>query len=218
MFQTSRRKLFSFAAAAPFAAGFLAGNEAHADPASLSPRQKIQQRYLPNVVLRNQDDKPVRFYDDLVKDKVVTINMFFAECQEICPLVMANLVKVQKLLGDRVGRDLFMISISLKPDTDTPAKLRAYAAMHGAQPTGWNFLTGDPADIERIRRSLGFTNPDSRVDKDINQHIGNVRYGNEPLMLWGACPGQARPEWIVESVSWMIRPETQSTIGHGFGG
>lgn len=209
MYQPSRRKLFSLAAVAPFAGGLLAAESARAEPAPQSPREKIRQRYFPNVVLRTQDDKQVRFYDDLLKDKVVTINMFFAKCEEICPLVIANLARVQRLLGDRVGRDIFMLSISLKPETDTPAALKNYAEMHGARP-GWTFLTGEPADVERLRRSLGFTNPDSRVDKDVTQHIGNVRYGNEPLMLWGACPGQASPEWIVESISWMIRPETRS--------
>jgi protein SCO1/2 len=214
MYQPSRRKLFSLAAAAPFAGGLLAGGSVEAEPAPLSPREKIRQRYFPNVVLRTQDDKQVRFYDDLVKDKVVTINMFYAKCDEICPLVTANLARVQSLLGDKVGRDVFMLSISLKPETDTPAALKSYAEMHGARP-GWTFLTGEPADVERLRRGLGFTNPDSRVDKDITQHIGNVRYGNEPLMLWGACPGQARPEWIVESISWMIRPETRAAAAHG---
>jgi protein SCO1 len=212
--ETSRRSLFKLAALAPFAGGLLAAGSANADFAPPAPRERIRDRYFPNIELRTQDDKPVHFYDDLVKDKVVTINFFFAKCEEICPVVMANLAKVQKLLGDRVGRDIFMISISLKPDQDTPAKLKAYAAMHGAQP-GWTFLTGQPADVERLRRSLGFTNPDTKLDQDVNQHIGNVRYGNEPLMLWGACPGQASPEWIAESISWMIRPETKTAALKG---
>jgi protein SCO1 len=211
MFEPSRRGLFKLAATmVPFATGLLAAESAKAEFAPSAPRERIQKRYLPNVVLRTQDDKPVRFYDDLVKDKVVTINFFYATCDEICPLVMGNLAKVQRLFGDRVGRDIFMSSISLRPEQDNPAALKAYAEKHGAKP-GWNLLTGSPGDIELLRRSLGFTNPDPKVDKEITQHIGNVRYGNEPLMLWAACPGQARPEWIVESISWMIRPEAKVT-------
>jgi protein SCO1/2 len=211
MVEPSRRRILSLAALAPLAgvaSGLAASGDAAAEPAVPSPRDRIRQLYFPNVVLRTQDDKPVRFYDDLVKDKAVTINFFFARCEEICPLVTANLAKVQRLLGDRVGRDLFMNSISLKPEEDTPARLKAYAEMHGARP-GWTFLTGAKDDVELLRRSLGFTNPSAKVDKDLNQHIGNVRYGNEPLMLWAACPGQARAEWIVESVSWVIRPEAR---------
>lgn len=217
MYEPSRRKLLSLAALAPLAgvAGSLGSTGiASAEAAVPSPRERIQKLYFPNVVLRTQDDKPVRFYDDLVKDKAVTINFFFAKCEEICPLVTANLAKFQKLMGDRVGRDLFMYSISLKPEEDTPAKLKHYAEMHGAQP-GWTFLTGDKADVELLRRSLGFTNPSAKVDKDLNQHIGNVRYGNEPLMLWAACPGQARAEWIVESVSWVMRPEAKPAMTQG---
>jgi protein SCO1/2 len=212
--------LASFAQAAGIAGiagvagGLAAAGTAEADEAVPSPRERIRRLYFPNVVLRTQDDKPVRFYDDLVKDKAVTINFFFAKCEEICPLVTANLAKVQRLLGDRVGRDLFMTSISLKPEEDTPAKLKAYAEMHGARP-GWTFLTGAPADVELLRRSLGFTNPSAKVDKDLNQHIGNVRYGNEPLMLWAACPGQASAEWIVESVSWVIHPEAKPAMSRG---
>jgi protein SCO1/2 len=188
----------------------MASESAKAEFAPSAPRERIQKRYLPNVVLRTQDDQPVHFYDDLVKDKVVTINFFYATCDEICPLVMGNLAKVQRLFGDRVGRDIFMSSISLRPEQDNPAALKAYAEKHGAKP-GWNLLTGSPGDIELLRRSLGFTNPDPKVDKEITQHIGNVRYGNEPLMLWAACPGQARPEWIVESISWMIRPDAKAS-------
>ena len=229
MYQPSRRKLLSLAGLASFAqasgiagiagiagaaGGLAAAGTAEADEAVPSPRERIRRLYFPNVVLRTQDDKPVRFYDDLVKDKAVTINFFFARCEEICPLVTSNLAKVQRLLGDRVGRDLFMNSISLKPEEDTPAKLKAYAEMHGARP-GWTFLTGAPADVELLRRSLGFTNPSAKVDKDLNQHIGNVRYGNEPLMLWAACPGQARAEWIVESVSWVMQPEAKPAMARG---
>jgi protein SCO1/2 len=214
MLQPSRRKLLTLGAMAPFAGGLLASGVAEADTAPPSPRERIRQRYFPNVTLRTQDDKPVRFYDDLIKDRVVTINFFFASCEEICPLVMANLARVQGLLGERVGRDIFMSSITLKPENDTPAVLKGYAEMHGARP-GWTFLTGGRADVELLRRSLGFTNPDPRVDKDVNQHIGNVRYGNEPLMLWGACPGQASPEWIAESISWMMRPEARAATTKG---
>jgi len=211
MHEPSRRKLLTLAAMAPFAgiaAGSPVAGTAEADVAPPSPRERIRQRYFPNVALRTHDGRQVRFYDDLVKDKIVTINFFYAKCDEICPVVMANLARVQQLLGERVGRDIFMSSITLKPEDDTPAALERYAAMHGARP-GWSLLTGERADVELLRRSLGFTNPDPRVDKDVTQHIGNVRYGNEPLMLWAACPGQARAEWIAESISWVIRPEAR---------
>ena len=167
-------------------------------------RESIRQRFLPNVTLYTQDNKRVRFYDDLVKNKIVTINVFYANCEGVCPAITANLVKVQELLGARVGRDIFMYSITLKPEEDSTAVLKDYQKMHGIGP-GWTLLTGKPADVELLRRSLGFTYPNKRIDQDKSQHIGNLRYGNEPLMLWAACPGMAHAKWIVESISWVMR-------------
>lgn len=202
MHDPSRRTLLSLAAMAPFAGKVLAAGTGGPEPQA-DARDRIRQHYFPNVVLRTHDNKKVHFYDDLIKNKIVTINFFYARCEGVCPGITANLVKVQKLLGDRVGRDLFMYSISLKPEEDTPAVLKEYAESYRVRP-GWKFLTGHPEDLELLRRSLGFTNPDPKLDKDKSQHIGNVRYGNEPLMEWAACPGMAHAEWIAESISWVF--------------
>jgi len=204
----TRRRLLALAGLAPLAGGLVGA--AGPRSAAPTPREKARNRYFPNLGLLTQDGKKVRFYDDLVKDKIVTINFFYTKCDGVCPGIMANLVKVQKLLGARIGRDIFMISITLKPEEDTPAELKKYAEMFKVGP-GWTFLTGKPEDIELLRRSLGFTNPDPKLDKDKSQHIGNLRYGNEPLCLWAACPGLAHPEWIAESVSWVDRSRVKKS-------
>ena len=167
-------------------------------------REMIRQRYFPNVRLTTHEGKSVRLYDDLIKDKIVLINFMYAHCQGVCIPVTANLRKVQKLLGPRVGRDIFMCSFTLKPAEDTPKALRDYANLYHAKP-GWTFLTGRPDDLELLRRRLGFTDPVPTVDKDKSQHIGNVKIGNEPLMLWTACPGMAHADWILKAISWMDR-------------
>ena len=224
MIDASRRKLLGLLGMAPFAGGVFSMSAAGATgidtrtggstPAATSDhtvsamaRKRIQERNLPNIPLLTHEGKQVRFYDDLIKDKIVSINFFFAKCKEICPIVIANLVKVQKILGDQVGREIFMYSFTLKPQEDTVAVLKHHTEMHGVKP-GWTFLTGKPQDMELLRRSVGFTNPDPKLDQDINQHIGNVRYGNEPLMLWGVCPGMAHADWIAESIGWMVRPDS----------
>jgi protein SCO1 len=169
-------------------------------------RLRIQQQHLPNIPLVTHEGKQVLFYDDLVKNKNVSMNFFYANCDEICPLVMANLAKVQRLLGKQVGRDLFMYSFTLKPTEDSVDDIREHRKNLGARP-GWTFLTGKPEDIETIRAAIGFKYPDPVIDGDKTQHIGNLRYGNEPLMLWSACPGMANAEWIAETLQWMIRPQ-----------
>jgi protein SCO1/2 len=165
-----------------------------------SARKRIQEQHLPNVSLVTHDGKEVRFYDDLVKDKVVSLNFFFAECDEVCPTVMGNLSEVQRILGEKVGRDVFMYSVTLRPEEDTVDVLNYRRKMFGAKP-GWTFLTGKPDEVEKLRKGIGFTNLVPALDKDKTQHIGNVRYGNEPFMLWAACPGMAPPTFIAGAIS-----------------
>src|SRR5438128_8446118 len=116
----------------------------------IPPRELIRRRHLPDVELVTHRGRTVRFYDDLVKDKKVVINFVYTRCQGICVPVTANLVRVQKLLGDRVGRDIFFYSITLTPEEDTPEALENYAAPHGVAPARLS-LPGKADDIAPLR-------------------------------------------------------------------
>lgn len=174
----------------------------------VSARERFREKHFPDIVLTTHEGQKVRFYEDLMKDKLVIMNFMYAKCDNICPPITNNLVRVQKALGDRVGRDIFMYSFTLKPEVDTPEKLAEYAKMHKAGP-GWLFLTGKPEDMQLLRRKLGFVDPDPRVDADPTSHIGNIRYGNEQLQMWAACPGMSRARFIAESVLWLDWPENK---------
>jgi protein SCO1/2 len=118
---------------------------------------------------------------------------------------------VQNLLGNRVGKDIFFYSFSLKPKEDTVSALAHYAEMHKVKP-GWLFLTGSPDDMELLRRKLGFVDPDPEVDKDTSNHIGVLKYGNEPLQRWGGCPGMQAPDAIAEAISWVDWPKDSANM------
>jgi protein SCO1/2 len=99
-----------------------------------------------------------------------------------------------------------MYSITLKPEEDSPEALHHYVEMHKVKP-GWLFLTGKPDEIDMLRRRLGFSDTNPKLDQDKSNHIGMVRYGNEQRQWWAMCPGQANPEWIVNSILWMDGPK-----------
>jgi protein SCO1/2 len=159
---------------------------------------------IPNVLLKTHTGASVRFYDDLVHDKLVVINMMYANCNNTCPPMTQNLLQVQQLLGDRVGKDIFMYSITLKPDQDSPEDLAHYARLNRVQP-GWLFLTGSSPDIERLRLALGYYDPDPVIDKQDGRHVGMVRIGNDPFKRWGMAPALAAPEQIVSAIMHMDR-------------
>jgi protein SCO1/2 len=199
----TRRTALALAALAPAAGALLAHETTGGPDGAGRPRLRpggFRAGYFPNVVLRTHEDREVRFYDDLLKGKNVVISMMYTVCPDgFCPLITANLVALQRALGERVGRDLFMYSITLKPEEDTPAVLLRYALDHRVRP-GWWFLTGQREDIELLRRKLGFVDPDPAVDADSSQHTGVIRYGNEALERWGAMPGRTNPKFMAKLI------------------
>lgn len=201
-----RRSVLAMLGSVPLIGSVVADAQVPRTFKNISSRERIRDRYFPNLILTNHEGKKVRFYDDLIKDKIVILNMMYVKCNGICMPTTMNLMRVQKLLGDRVGKDIFMYSFTLKPEEDSVAALRHYAHMHHIQP-GWSFLTGSPADMETVRRKLGYVDPDPEVDKDKSNHIGVIKYGNEPLERWGGCPALSKPTWIVKTLSWVDWPK-----------
>jgi protein SCO1/2 len=138
-------------------------------------------KYFPNLELQTQDGVKVHFHDDLLKGKTVLINFLFTTCTGVCSPMTANLARVQNLLGDRLGRDIVMISITVDPENDTPAVLKAYAERFGAK-AGWYFLTGSKTNVDEVLGKLG------GYVSDKDQHssvvlIGNVARGGWQKML-----------------------------------
>jgi protein SCO1/2 len=154
----------------------------------------------PNVPFLTQDGTRMLFYDDLIKGRVVLINFFFTSCKTVCPRTTENLLQVEDLLGDRLGRDIRMISITVDPNKDTPEVLKEYSRRHGTK-AGWYFLTGTRKDIDRVRLHLGV----NRYNNDKTDHTGMLVYGNEATRQWAATPAMADPEVIVESVVRLVR-------------
>ena len=215
MSDVSRRKLFAGLAMVPLApmVGAISarGDDQPALPHKFAPRlpgrEVMRRRYFPNLELVTSDGKPVKFYDDLLKDKIVVLNLMYANCEGICPTITANLKVVQKYLREEIKKEIFIYSLTLKPEEDTPAKLKEYAKMHHITDKNWMFLTGRPENVELLRHKLGFADPNQEVDKDKSKHSGMLRYGNEPMSIWGTCQGSAEPEWIAQEIGFAVPRE-----------
>ncbi len=155
--------------------------------------------YFPNSLVQTHDGRTLRFYDDLVRGKVVVFNMMYTVCTGICPGNTANLRNVQEALGKRLGKDVFMVAMTLQPQFDTPKALKDYVKRYEIGP-GWTFITGKPQEMDLIRRRLGFFNSDPALDADLGNHTGMVRIGNEKLDRWFMMPALAKPERIARSI------------------
>lgn len=156
--------------------------------------------YFTDVELVDQNGEKVRFYTDLLAGKVVIINSFFATCNGSCPVMSGTFRKIQAALGNRLGRDVHLISISVDPETDTPEQLRKFAKAASAGP-GWHFLTGDKKNVNQALYKLGLLT-DTREG-----HTAVVLIGNEPKGVWKKAFGLAAADEVVRLVQEVVAAE-----------
>jgi len=133
--------------------------------------------YFPNLPVVTHNGKTVRFYDDLIKGKIVVISFIFTSCRDFCPITTARLAQVEEKLGESVGRDIFLYSITVDPENDSPQKLKDFADAFHAGP-GWQFITGRPEDIRAINGKLG------EQMRSLNEHRNEIVIGNDVTGRW----------------------------------
>ena len=155
------------------------------------------QKYFTDVELIDQDGKKIRFYSDVLKGKTVVVNAFFTTCTSVCPPMNRNMEKIQEAFGERVGRDVFLVSMTVDPETDTPARLKEYSQKFHAG-AGWIFLTGKKENLELALYKLG-----QYVEKK-DDHKTIFIIGNEPTGLWKKAFGIANVAEIIQVVESVV--------------
>jgi protein SCO1 len=138
---------------------------------------QISTDYFPNLPVTDQDGRALKFYDDLIKNKIVIISFIYTNCTDICPLTTARMTQLEDKLGNLVGRDFFIISMTVDPENDTPEKLKAYAKAYGTGP-GWTFVTGSPENIRAINYKLGDRS------RQLSEHRNEIVLGNAATGEW----------------------------------
>jgi cytochrome oxidase Cu insertion factor (SCO1/SenC/PrrC family) len=167
------------------------GTTAEQKPAAATgAANSTRKMVIPDIVVLDQDGKAIHFYSDLVKGKTVVINFIFTTCTTICPPLAATFARVQKEMGDKTGRDVHFISISVDPLTDTPERLKAWGAKFKAG-FGWTFVTGDKQEIDQLLNALG-ASVGRRED-----HSPSVIVGNDSKDIWTRTYGLAKTSQMV---------------------
>jgi len=148
---------------------------------------------LHDLDLLDQDGKRMKFRTDVVKDRLVVIDTIYTTCPVVCPILSATFANVQRSLGDRLGKDVFLISISVDPTTDIPPRLKAYAERWEAKP-GWIFLTGQKTVVDRVLQGLGV------YSVNYTDHPPTILVGDNGRGEWTRFYGFATPEQILGAV------------------
>lgn len=176
--------------------------QASSSPAPATSRSaRWGANYFPNVILTTHEGKDLRFYDDLLKDKVVAIELIYTSCRYNCPLETARMAQLQKILADQMGKTIFFYSITIDPKHDTPDVLKAYADRFHAGP-GWLFLTGKEEDIELISKKLGLYSPPNSSDPD--GHTPTLMIGNVAGGIWMKNAAMDNPVFLARWIRGLV--------------
>ena len=173
-------------------------------PAPQPQTNKAAQSYFGEIPLVDQDGKTQRLYSDLIQNKVVVIDFMFTSCTGACPIMSNNFAKIQDWLGDRLGKDVYLLSVSVDPANDTPAKMKEYAARYKARP-GWYFLTGSQENVDAALRKLGnyVENPEA--------HQNLFLIGNDKTGLWKKAFGLAEPTALIPVVQSVLEDKGEGS-------
>lgn len=166
-------------------------------PAALEGAKNAAHHYFTDIPLTDQDGREHRLYSDLLEGKTVVINAFFATCQGVCPVLNAKMAKIQEALGERLGKDVLLLSITVDPKHDTPEVLHQYAARWNAKP-GWLFLTGPSDNVQTALKKLG------QYVENKEAHTTIVIVGNDKTGLWKKANGIATPEELIQIVTSVV--------------
>ncbi len=176
---------------------FLASAVVAQGPSAAPSAPSAAEKYFSDVELIDQDGQKLRFYTDVLKNKVVIINAFFTTCSGVCPPMNRNLERIQDALGERLGKDVSLVSITVDPETDTPVRLKEYSRRFHARP-GWLFLTGKKENVDWALYKLG------QYVETKDNHTSVIIIGNEPKGLWKKAFGLASAAELIKVVEDVI--------------
>jgi protein SCO1 len=172
----------------------LAADPAAPPDAKAPSREEKARAYFTDTVLFDQDGRAVRFYSDVLQGNVVVVNFIFTRCTEACPLLTRRMNGVRRDLGDRFGREVRFVSISVDPEFDTPQEMLRFAERQEAAHAGWTWLTGKKEDVDRVLAKLGEVVA-SPGDHSTGFLAANVRTGH-----WTKIRPDASPAIVAQRV------------------
>ena len=165
----------------------------HHAPAQAAPEKPSSvQPKLSDAVLTTQDGKKLKLKSEVLGDKVVVMDFVYTTCTTVCPVLSALMVKLQGQLGDKAS-DVQLVSMTVDPARDTPARLKEYAAKYGARP-GWLWLTGPTGTVNEVLKDFGAWTPNFE-DHPPQVLVGDMRTGN-----WTRYLGFPDPKDIMAKV------------------
>ncbi|MGB0600485.1 MAG: SCO family protein [Rubripirellula sp.] len=165
---------------------------------------RVSDRF-PDIGLIDHRGRSLQFYSDLVEDRCVCLIYFYTRCVGSCPVTTQVVKKLRKDLAEEFSNNEFLfVSLTLEPEVDSPEELRTYMKIHGIEDDeklpDWVYATGDFAELDNLRRTLGIYDLDPVIDADKTEHAAILTFGNDRLDRWAALPVDMNYEQLKQAM------------------
>ena len=160
------------------------------------------QTWFTDTPLQDQNGNTLRFYSDVLQNRVVLLNVIFTSCNDACPLITRKLKEVREVLGDKADGITF-ISLTSDPLRDTPAVLKAYTLKQGVDGPHWYFLTGDKAQMDLVLGRIG------QIVPTPEQHSTQLIVGDVANKRWS----KIRPDAPAAAIAQRLQLLTMPVVG-----
>jgi protein SCO1/2 len=148
---------------------------------------------LQDLELLTQDGKRVKFKSDVIGDKLVAMTFIYTSCTTICPIYNTIFTQLQDLLGERLGRDVILVTMTLDPTRDVPRRMKKEAKKFGARP-GWVYLTGKKQNLDQVLRGL------DAYFADFVEHPPMTLVGDGKTGIWKRFNGFPQAEHLLAMI------------------
>lgn len=159
-----------------------------------------------DTTLLDQDGRAVHLKRDVIGRKIVVVDFVYTSCTTVCPLASAMFADLQAQLGDRLGSEVELVTITVDPVRDTPARLKSYAAKFQAKP-GWTWLTGSPVAVNELLKGMG------AYATDFTQHPLMTLVGDGRSGQWTRFSGLPEPKRLAEHLRRIDQQRSASSGG-----
>jgi len=198
------------ALAASLALGAAQAHSQHAQhelqQAAAAKPSTVKVRY-DDTALVDADGRTLRVKSDVIGERLVVIDFVYTTCTTVCPVLSAMMAQVQNEVGAKAGSDdVRLVTITVDPARDTPARLKEYGARFGAGPN-WLWLTGPTGRVNEVLKGFG------AYTANYEDHPPLVLVGDPKSGQWTRFFGLTDPKLVAARVQ-ELRAARAMPAGH----
>ena len=154
--------------------------------------------YFTDTEVLDQNGNKLRFYTDVLRNRVVLISFIFTNCDYACPMQAQKLKQTRALMVPAIKDEVWFVTLSVDPERDTPAAMKQFAEKQGLDESRWLFLTGKKENVDFLVKRLG------QYTENVEAHTTLMLAGNDRTRHWTRVLPMVPPDGIAQQMRALV--------------